>query len=267
MAYSEYSKVSGRTYSNSYTYCVQSYYDYSNSCSHSYRDYSDCETYSSCSDSYYNTSYYVPNYGSSNCSDYHSESINYSDYRDCETSYSNSYSCSVSYNNYANDCSTYTNYGNTLPSKAGAINLTWSTSNWSGDTLIKEKVTDSKAALQELRDNIRYLSQNKGTNTVSDANISSASGSTANSTFDDANSTTIEKPIPAQFNSMRDALESLFSQLISSSTGISQVSTGGFLQKTSIESLKKKADTLASTTAYYSNVVAAHVDYSETKTG
>ncbi|MCF7870397.1 MAG: hypothetical protein K9M01_04700, partial [Candidatus Omnitrophica bacterium] len=110
-------------------------------------------------------------------------------------------------------------------------------------------------ALKEIRDNIRYLSQNKGQQSVDDTDVSSTSGASQDDEFDDSNSATHETVENEHYEGMRQTIEGLYQALLSSSTGLSTKSDGNMVKKTEWETMKTKTDDLAETSVAYSNVL------------
>lgn len=279
MAYSEYKDslcTVGSSYYNYNNHCVQKtvyaytncstgnfkYYNYKNQCSNTPYG----ESYGI---PYKNThvegvtsmlppSYYSYYYGPVACSNKpHKESYT------CSVSYSACYQ--TIYKNQSNDCATkinYVNYANApLSNKGGSVSLSWSSNLDSIET-----IQESIGAITELRDKVRYLAQNKGTNTVSENNVKEESGKSSNTTFNDNNPNTPEFVSREQFNAIRDTLENLFNEITSKTISTEKKDSGSKVKKRDIRRLKGDVDTLAGTQAYYANAVNYYtgVPYTDT---
>jgi hypothetical protein len=281
MAYKEYgdSKCSvGISYYDYNNYCIQkTVYSYTNCTTGGFGYYN---YKNKCSNTPYGESYGIPYKNT------HAEGVNYNPPHNYYSYYygpsacsdkphRESYTCSVSYSacyqstykNQSNDCMTkvdYTNYANTpLSNKGGPITLTWS-SDLEGETT--ETIQESIGAIIELRDKVRYLAQNKGTNTVDESNIKAESGKSGDVTFDDNNPSTPELVNRDQFNAIRDALKSLFDELTDKAMHTERKDSGSKIKKRDIRSLKEDANTLAGAQANYANTVNYHTGVSYTDT-
>lgn len=178
--------------------------------------------------------------------------------------------------NHGNHTS-YTGYGNNYtyhdPNTGQPINLNWE--NWPSND-VGNKISDSVSKLNELRDQINYLKNNKSGSSVAEVDGVFVPDNPAldftgaqSADFDDADPQTPEYVDDVQYDTIKNNLETLYTHITGNSTNLPNKNEGEEVKGTDYENIKAKIDELAQTdnsgdyTNHHShNNHGSHVSYS-----
>lgn len=259
MAYNEHFNYTNCTMSTEYT-------NYSDICVTAHSDYADCTTshnnaIDDCSTSHTNydnshdnhTNSFGSNTSHTSHGNYNDAHSNYNNL--CVTAHSDYSNCTTSHNNYANDCSVHSNYVNHVnyanPNTGTPINLTWNSS-WF-DSTEETTIHESVNAIKELRDKIKFLSENKGQQDVPYIGSHVEDGE-----FDGVGTDYVEDE---QYDTLKANLDALFVEINGTPTGLPDIAEDQPIQKEVFENLKPKIDEIASEDI--SSRYANHIDYQD----
>jgi len=215
------------------------------------------------------TQYYYGDVNYSNgCSNYSKTSYSANGSYYLNKSYSD---CGNKYFNASDDCTQYGKYANSVSytkntSGASAYSLGINESLITG----MDKITDSVAAIEHLRDKLKELVSNKPQQSIVDSTSNLTSVEDVD--FNDGNAATTEKVITAQYQELKNKMFALASAFKSSGTSnigtlaSTDKSSGNFIHKQDIINIKEDLKAIAASCyqsySNHQNYANGYVNYS-----